>query len=111
MDYVCQRLELAGEPDASTQANGKSMQEGESGATPDAYVGAATQGGPASADSSGEPDLPATTRAEPPGDEAMLHVTVDGAADDEDEGDDGDEFSAEGGASHELVAAPRDIDG
>ena len=105
------QLELAGEPAASTQANGESLQEGESGATPDASAEAATQDGAASAEASGEPDLPATTRAEPPGDEALLHGTVDGAADDEDEGDDGDELSAEGGASHELVAAPRDSDG
>jgi segregation and condensation protein B len=43
-----------------------------------------------------EPDAPPTAIAEPPGDE--------------EEGEEGGELSAEGGASHELVAAPRDGD-
>src|SRR5690348_4805438 len=81
------QLDLAGEPAASTQANGESLREGESAATPDASAEAATQDGEAStqafAEASGEPDLPAATRAEPPGDEALLHGTVDGAAEDE----------------------------
>jgi segregation and condensation protein B len=41
-----------------------------------------------------EPDMVPTTAAEP--------------ASDEEEGEEGDELSAEGGESHELVAAPRD---
>jgi len=104
------QLELAGESAASTKANGESPQEGEPPPTPEASAEAAAQDGEASAEASGEPDSPATTAAEPPSDEALLHGTADFAAEDEDEGDDGDELSAEGGASHELVAAPRDSD-
>lgn len=41
-------------------------------------------------------------------DEALLEGSETSAADDEEDGDDGDPLSAEGGDSHELVAAPRD---
>lgn len=108
------QLELAGEPAASTKANGESPQEGESAPAPDASAEVATQDGEestqASAEANGEGDLRATTGAEPPNDEALFCGAIDGAAEDEDDGDDGDELSAEGDASHELVAAPRDSD-
>jgi segregation and condensation protein B len=51
---------------------------------------------PPSAPTVAEPDAPPAAIAEPPGDE--------------EEGEEGGELSAEGGASHELVAAPRDTD-
>ena len=71
---------------------------------------------------------PLTAAAEPPSDEALLEGTadeallegtaesagdspentLDDAVDDEEEGEEDDELSAQGGDSHELVASPRD---
>jgi segregation and condensation protein B len=50
------------------------------------------------------PDAPAAAGAEP--DTAPLAIAEPSV--DEEEGEEGGELSAEGGASHELVAAPRD---
>ena len=86
----------------------------------------AAESAAASVDAISVSDASTTTAAEPPSDEALLEGTagtdesavhgaektpddgVDEAVDDEDEGEEGDELSAEGGNSHELVAAPRD---
>jgi len=57
-----------------------------------------------------ESDASETTAAASPSDEALLEGSPEIAGDDEEDGEDGDELSAEGGESHELVAAPRDND-
>ena len=60
----------------------------------------------AAADSESGPS--AASPAEPPSDEALLEGSAENAGDEDDEHDEGDELSAEGGDSRELVAAPRD---
>jgi len=53
---------------------------------------------------------PATTEGEPAGTDADTPAAelAGPAGEDEEDGEDGDELSAEGSASHELVAGPRD---
>ncbi len=56
-----------------------------------------------------ESDAPAAAE---PSDESLLEGTDQSAADEDEDGEEeGDELSAEGGDSHELVAAPRDNGG
>jgi segregation and condensation protein B len=50
----------------------------------------------------------AASSTEPPSDEALLEGSGESAIDEDDEHDDSDELSAEGGDARELVAAPRD---
>lgn len=85
------QLDLPGEPARPAPAD-----ESQEGAAPAADGAPTAESGPSP-----------SAAAEPPSDEALLEGSAEGAAD-EDEGDDGEELSAEGGESHELVAAPRD---
>jgi segregation and condensation protein B len=75
-------------------------------ASPEASVEA---GGEVTAEAAATPDMPASPAAEPPSDEALLEGTAETPVDDDgdSEDQDGDELSAEGGDSRELVAAPR----
>jgi len=51
---------------------------------------------------------PGASSAEPLSEETLLEGSGENAGEDDDERDEGDELSAEGGDSRELVAAPRD---
>jgi segregation and condensation protein B len=62
------------------------------------------------AEAAAEPAASAAGAAELPSDEALFEGSAENAGEDDDEHDDGDELSAEGGDSRELVAAPRDND-
>jgi segregation and condensation protein B len=66
------------------------------------------QSTPGAAEAIAGSDAPPTAAGEPPSDEALLEGTGESATEDEEEGEDGDELSAEAADSRELVAAPRD---
>jgi segregation and condensation protein B len=102
------QLDLQGEAPQPAQIDGE-LAPG-AGLAPEGTVSAETAGASAavSADAIAESGAPATVAAEPPSDEALLEGTVESPVDDEEDGEEGDELSAEGGDSHELVAAPRD---
>jgi segregation and condensation protein B len=101
------QLDLQGEPARSAKSDGASPHEGEPAPGADACAEGA-QIGEGSAEAGAETDSLAKPAAEPRSDEARLHDTADGVVEDEDEGEEGDELSAEGCDSRELVAAPRD---
>ena len=107
------QLDLQGQAAQAAAAAGESAPVAAAAAEVDPAAEPDGQG----AEASGEPLAPpeaATAAGEPPSDEAVLEGTPYHPADpiesgdDDDEGD--DELSAEGGDSHELVAAPRDDD-
>jgi segregation and condensation protein B len=120
------QLDLQGEDGAraaegEAAASGESEQPAEAGesagpaqsaaiAEPAELTGSAALADPAAtgaAEASTEADAPTASAAEP-GEQALLEAQAERDAEDEEEdGDDGEERSAEGGDSRELVAAPR----
>ena len=113
--------EAQGSPAQAAQSHGESVaQEAGSAAgaaTSEAITSEAAAPAEAEApvEASADLDSVTTAGAEPPGDEALLEGTADNGVDAgdafdsaEDDEDRDDELSAEGGDSHELVAAPRD---
>jgi segregation and condensation protein B len=97
---------------AGTEAQGDASQasgaDGAGAEEPAEFADFTESGGSAPETTAGT-DSPGGAAAEP-GDEALLErttSTAESALDDE-EDDEGDELSAEGGESHELVAAPRE---
>lgn len=115
------QLDLSGAVPRSAQADGEAMPESLAAAEAGPEVGAVAvaAGTEASSEASTEEASPATAD-EPPNDEALLEgapestaepddaAEADRIAEDEEDGEEGDELSAEGGDSHELVAAPRE---
>ena len=98
------QLDLQGDAAQAPKADGESVQAAASGPEADG------RSGEGSAQTAAESDASETSAAAPPSDEALLEGSPEIAGDDEEDGEDGDELSAEGGESHELVAAPRDND-
>ncbi len=104
------RLDLQGAAAQPAPADG----EGAAGASPAGEAGATSENGgvgEAPAEALAQSAAPA---AEPPSDEALLEGARDntgeagGSTEDDEDGEEGDELSADGNDSHELVAAPRD---
>ena len=118
------QLDLQGDAARRAAANGEPVPEG-SGNSDDAAAEAGEQGGEQGAAASAEAVTGSDARAtgegegegEPASDEALLEAAenagavhtgeADDALEDDEDGEEGDELSAEGGDSHELVAAPR----
>ncbi|MHB8814057.1 MAG: SMC-Scp complex subunit ScpB [Steroidobacteraceae bacterium] len=105
LDELPPLSELKAVGDINLQLDLPGRPEGESapGSAPAPRASAAV-----SAEAMGGPDAIPTAAGEPPSDEALLEGTGDSATEDEEEGEDGDDLSAEGGDSRELVAAPPD---
>lgn len=99
--------ETATSAEAAVAAESNEPRASAEAADPAAAAGEAVQGS-TEADAAGNARAASTS----PDDEALLQTAAEGAAegalDDEDDGDEDDELSAEGGDSRELVAAPRD---
>ncbi|HVS76691.1 MAG TPA: SMC-Scp complex subunit ScpB [Steroidobacteraceae bacterium] len=108
-------LQLNLQDEAGARADGGAAQ-GAAAGEPPAPVGDAE---PAAAEPASSADETRAATAESdspaaaePSDESLLEATDQSAADEEEDGEEeGDELSAEGGDSHELVAAPRDNGG
>ncbi|MDE2052303.1 MAG: SMC-Scp complex subunit ScpB [Gammaproteobacteria bacterium] len=105
------QLDLQGDA-ARLAANGEAA--GAAPAPPGAAAAAESAGesAAASAQAAAESQAPATGAAEPSSDEALLEAgestaEADNTGEDDEAGEEGDELSAEGGDSRELVAAPR----
>ncbi|HEX5458805.1 MAG TPA: SMC-Scp complex subunit ScpB [Steroidobacteraceae bacterium] len=96
------QLDLQGDAAKAAKSDGEPAQTPASGHEADG------RSAEASADAAAESDASETIAVAPPTDETLLEGSPEIGGDDEEDGEDGDELSAEGGESHELVAAPRD---
>ncbi|MBW4052253.1 MAG: SMC-Scp complex subunit ScpB [Proteobacteria bacterium] len=106
---VAAGIDSAGEAPASGEssestASGEPPEPTESGEPAASADSAAAASGPEEESGADAPSAAADDRS----DEALLEGSEASAVDEEEDGEDGEELSAEGGDSHELVAAPRD---
>jgi segregation and condensation protein B len=104
------QLDLQGQAVPSAPGDGESAAQDsatpEGAASVEAAAGATASDEPAEGAQASAEALPAAPSE--PSDESVLESPAECAADDEEDGEEGDELSAEGGESHELVAAPRE---
>jgi segregation and condensation protein B len=100
------QLDLSADAGEGSRAGGGA---GEAAVAAAADVGGGSQpAAEGSAPAGDESGARAAGAGELPSDETLLEGSAENAGEDDDERDDGDELSAEGGDSRELVAAPRD---